>query len=310
MEKALPCVRRQARRHRDKNRDMKRSKQQLIWKLAAVLLAGSGLVSCSQDDATDLSSGTLPEGEYPLVLTASVDGMVTRSEGKDAWTGDGTEYIGVRMGTGGTAAQYVVDSNKESLSPASDDQTIYWQNTDPATISAWYPYETETATVDITDQSNGFAGFDYLSATAENITFGNTVELKFRHQMAKVSYTLIAGDGITETELADATVLFAGYTTATFSEGALTGTTNGWITPTAEDVLLVPQDMSSVQFIKLSINGSTYAFTPTDADLQAGCHYIYNITVNAEGLKVETSDSSIGWGEGSSGSGTVYMSSN
>ncbi len=292
---------------------MERSKSYLLRSVAAALLAGAGLVSCSKDDTAAPAQGeALPAGQYPLTLTASVEGMTTRSDGKDAWTGDGTEYIAVRMVTGETTtdSKYVISNTAgTSVQPAEGSETLYWQSSAATTITSWYPSEAQTD-VDITDQSSGFAAFDYLTATAEDQIYGNTVELKFKHQMAKVSYTLTS-DAFSDDDLNNATVLFAGYTTASFSEGTLTTseTENGWITPTDEDVLLVPQNMAGKQFIKVSINGSSYAFTPaadTDADLQAGCHYTYNITVKAEGLEVTASSSNIDWGSGSTASGTFY----
>ena len=144
--------------------------------------------------------------------------------------------------------------------------------------------------VDISDQSKGFAAFDYLTAVAENRTFQNPVELKFKHLMAKVSYTL-NGEGITNDELAAAIVQIAGYTSATFAEGELTGELNDWITPTSDkDALLVPQDMTGKKFIKVSINGKYFYYTPATNTsgglLEAGKHYHYTITVMPYGIKV------------------------
>lgn len=108
------------------------------------------------------------------------------------------------------------------------------------------------------------------------------MSLKFEHQMAKVSYTLKKGDGITDEDLRGAVVQIAGYTKASFSEGILTGMVDGWITPASNnDVLLVPQDMTGRPFIKVSINGNNFIYTPGEgaANLQSGTHYIYTITV-------------------------------
>ena len=57
---------------------MKRSRTQLLRSLAAAMLLGTAFASCSQDDMPQA------DGEYPLALTARVDGMATRSAGKDA----------------------------------------------------------------------------------------------------------------------------------------------------------------------------------------------------------------------------------
>lgn len=261
---------------------MKRSKTQLLRSLAAMMLS-AGLASCSQDDMPQTGGTPLPEGEYPLTLTASVDGMNTRATGKDAWV-DG-DMIGVRIGTDDATGCYELNSDgsmKNVITP------VYWQNTASSTVTAWYPYEGKKS-VDISDQSKGFVNIDFLTATAPEQNYQSSVSLKFEHQMAKVSYTLKKGDGITDEDLRGAVVQIAGYTKASFSEGILTGMVDGWITPASNnDVLLVPQDMTGRPFIKVSINGNNFIYTPGEgaANLQSGTHYIYTITVKKDGVEV------------------------
>lgn len=261
---------------------MNRSKLHLLRNMAALLLCASA-ASCSQDDMPQTGGTPLPEGEYPLTLTASVDGMNTRATGKDAWV-DG-DMIGVRIGTDDATGCYELNSDgsmKNVITP------VYWQNTASSTVTAWYPYEGKKS-VDISDQSKGFVNIDFLTATAPEQNYQSSVSLKFEHQMAKVSYTLKKGDGITDEDLRGAVVQIAGYTKASFSEGILTGMVDGWITPASNnDVLLVPQDMTGRPFIKVSINGNNFIYTPGEgaANLQSGTHYIYTITVKKDGVEV------------------------
>ena len=272
---------------------MKRSKTQLLRSLAAAMLLGAGLASCSQDDFADKpQGGSLPDGEYPLTLTARVDGMATRTSGKDAWA-DGDE-IGVRIGADGATGHYELNANgsvKEIITP------VYWQNTASATVTAWYPYGEQT-NVDISDQSEGFAAFDFLTATAEEQNYQSTVSLSFKHQMAKVSYTL-QGDGVTDEELQTAVVTLLGDATATFKDGVLeqADQTDGEITSCYNGdtrtgaALFVPQDMTNKAFIKVSMNNNTLTYTPTTEDsgiLMAGKVNSYTITVKADGIEVTT----------------------
>ena len=272
---------------------MKRSKTQLLRSLAAAMLLGAGLASCSQDDFADKpQGGSLPDGEYPLTLTARVDGMATRTSGKDAWA-DGDE-IGVRIGADGATGHYELNANgsvKEIITP------VYWQNTASATVTAWYPYGEQT-NVDISDQSEGFAAFDFLTATAEEQNYQSTVSLSFKHQMAKVSYTL-QGDGVTDEELQTAVVTLLGDATATFKDGVLeqADQTDGEITSCYNGdtrtgaALFVPQDMTNKAFIKVSMNNNTFTYTPTTEDsgiLMAGKVNSYTITVKADGIEVTT----------------------
>ena len=259
------------------------------------MLFGAGLASCSQDDMPQAGGTPLPEGEYPLTLTARVDGMNTRATGKDAWT-EGDE-IGVRIGSDGATGCYQLKSDgsmKNVITP------VYWQNTASSTVTAWYPYEGKKS-VDISDQSEGFAEIDFLTATALKQSYKSPVSLEFKHQMAKVSYTLQAGDGITEDDLKGVTVQIAGYTKASFSKGNVTGTDDGWITPASDnDVLLVPQNMTDRPFIKVSINGKDFTYTPSTeiaGTLKAGCHNTYTITVKRDEIVVEASQS-VTWGSG------------
>lgn len=262
---------------------MKINKLHLLWNMAALLLC-AGAASCSQDELGIEQGESLPPGKYPLTLTASVEGIKTRSVGKDTWA-DG-DKIGVRIGADGAPGCYELNPEdgtvKEALTP------VYWQSTAPATVTAWHPYEAQTAK-DISDQSKGYEAIDFLKATAENKRFTDKVDLSFIHQMAKVSYTLKKGDGITDEDLKRATVQIAGYTKATFSEGILKGTDDGWITPASDnDVLLVPQDMTNSPFIKVNITGNDFIYTPGEgaANLQSGTHYIYTITVKKDGVEV------------------------
>ena len=201
----------------------------------AVLLLCASAASCSQDELGIEQGEPLPPGKYPLELTASVEGIKTRSTGKDGWAeGD---KIGVRIGADGATGCY--ELNHEDGTVKEVHTPVYWQSTAPATVTAWYPFEAQTAK-DITNQSEGYEAIDFLKATAENKKFNDKVELSFIHQMAKVSYTLKKGDGITDNgitdnDLKEATVQIAGYTKASFSEGKLAGTDDGWITPTTAD---------------------------------------------------------------------------
>lgn len=264
----------------------------LLFLLPALALSGM-LASCSQEELPATDVGTpLPEGKYLLVLTASVGEMQTRSAGKDTWTEN--DPIGVRIGDAGAkVGKYLVKSD-ESTQPASERDALYWQNTASADITAWYPYEAQT-NVDISDQRGGYTNFDFLRAEIEADYKTQGIELQFKHQMAKVKYTLIHGEGMDEAALQNADVAISGYTKATFSEGVLTSSEseNGWITPTTDgEALLVPQGMSGKPFIKVSImvDGTSrdFVYTPEDgaANLESGYAYTYTITVKRTGIEV------------------------
>lgn len=248
------------------------------------LLPAAMLMSSCGAENLEEKGTPLPDGEYPLQLTASVDGMTSRTAGKDAWT-DG-DIIGVRIGDS-EPGKYKLDADggvKEFVTP------LYWQNTAPATVTAWYPYDSQN-NVDISDQTAGFADFDFLYASADNQSYSSPTVLKFKHRMAKVKYTLVKGDGITDEELAEVKVQLAGCIQASFSEGALSGAGDGWITPTSDnEALLVPKDMTGKKFINVEVNGTDFYYTPEEQDaglLAAGMVNTYTITVNAKSIDVK-----------------------
>lgn len=264
------------------------------WRdMAAAVLLCAGLASCSQDDIPGNPQGEpLPGGEYPLMLTASVDGIRSRAAGKDAWT-DGDE-IGVRIGEDGATGRYKLNADgtvKEAVTP------VYWKNSASATVKAWYPYADKKG-VYISNQSKGYAAYDFLTATAENQSYRTPATLVFKHQMAKVKYILQAGFGITEDELATASVQIRGYYRASFIQGTLTpyNATYEWYTPyatssTEGEALLVPQNMAGKQFIRVKINNQYFYYTPKAEEnvgnLVAGNAYTYTITVSVYGIEVE-----------------------
>ena len=256
--------------------------------LYSLLLAGA-LAGCSGDELEGQGSA-LPEGEYPLRLSAEVDELQTRAGGKDTWASG--DAVGIRKEGEDRVARYVIGENN-ALNPATPNQTLYWRTTDPATIKAWYPYEAQT-NVYIDDQSKGYAAFDFLYAEGEG-SYNQPTTLLFKHQMAKVEYTLVCGDGITYTDLVTATVKVYGEIRASFTEGILAAADqrDGEITSykdgTSGSAVVVPQDMTGEPLLKVSINGNNYIYTPETEEagnLVAGMRNTYRITVHKDRIEV------------------------
>ena len=256
------------------------------YKFLSVLLAAGLLTACGNDEP---GNAQLPSGKYPLELSATIGAPQTRSAGKEVWTGDGSETFGVRIGENGTVAKYVITDAAGNADAAPGSGQLYWDDTSRATVTAWMPYDAQTG-VKIFDQSAGFADFDYLAASAPGQSYLNPVALRFTHKMAKVHLVLKAGFGMTDADINAASVKVAGYTVANFSEGKLTGSEEGWITPAADhEALIVPQNMTGRKMIKVETAGITYIYTPdTEAagNLQEGHQYTYTITVNLDGIEV------------------------
>ena len=71
---------------------------------AALLLL---FASCSQEETGGVTP--LPDGKYPLQLTAELAQPQTRAGGKDTWTGG--DEIGVLLGEMPDAKKYVMDAS-------------------------------------------------------------------------------------------------------------------------------------------------------------------------------------------------------
>lgn len=260
--------------------------------LPVVMLICGVLASCSSEDE---STAPLPDGKYPLQLTAEVAQPQTRAGGKDAWTGG--EEIRVSLeGVFGNKT-YVMDASGNA-SPKDADNAFYWKNTDEARVSAWTPdIESET---DISDQSGGYAAFDVLYASAIG-RYDQAINLRFIHRMAKIEVILKAGEGITEEELEGATVTIFGDPLTHSTAGLVSpgDQSDGEIKPYYDaatkkyEALVPPQDMTGKPLVRISIGSNDFTYTPeTEAagkfDFFGGKRYAYTITVKANGIDVQS----------------------
>lgn len=259
--------------------------------LPVVMLICGVLASCSSEDE---STAPLPDGKYPLQLTAEVAQPQTRAGGKDAWTGG--EEIRVSLeGVFGNKT-YVMDASGNA-SPKDADNAFYWKNTDEARVSAWTPdIELET---DISDQSGGYAAFDVLYASAIG-RYDQAINLRFIHRMAKIEVILKASEGITEEELEGATVTIFGDPLTHSAAGLVSpgDQSDGEIKPYYDaatkkyEALVPPQDMTGKPLIRISIGSNDFTYTPeTEAagkfGFFGGKRYAYTITVKASGIDVQ-----------------------
>ena len=259
---------------------MKRIKSLFTFSLLACFVF---LFSCKDDEKTK----DLPDGESPLVLTTAIDRQVsTRATVDNLW--DGGEQVQVSI-DGAAAAAFTAAADGTLTSG-----TLFWQSAS-ITARAWYPAGW-TMQANQSAQS-GYQAADFIFAPETVITYAdrNTTPLTFNHKTAKVAVALVGGNGI---DISGAVVSFYGYTTGTAStttDGTLSGSNNGWVTPLTGigntcKALLIPQDMYDVEFVRVTLGGKDYFYTPAagEANLQAGKSYAYRITVNSDGLTIQS----------------------
>lgn len=277
-----------------------------ILSAATVLLFAA--TACTQDD---LGGGTLPEGEYPLVIRATGLQAVATPASRATVDGDWLGVQTVALSVGGTVKQYDVTASDadgyQSATLSSDTDPFWWTSRDPITVSAWWPYdandmETMPAVVVKADQSTkeGFEGSDFISAEAQTVQFDSPT-LEFSHRTARITVLLKPGDGITSVTGADVSV--TGLGTDNGNPATIRTYTSGGDT---YEALTAPQTVkASTPFIQVDLGGGTYYFRPhSDVVLAAGSRYTYTVNVNATGLTLEGCTIG-GWTDGGGESGTA-----
>lgn len=273
-----------------------------ILSAATVLLFAA--TACTRDDL----GGTLPEGEYPLVIRATgLQAVATPASTRATVDGDWQGVQTVALSVGGTVKEYdVTASDADGYKTAilsSDTDPFWWTSREDITVSAWWPYGTTMPDVVVKeDQSTkeGFEGSDFISAEAQAVQFDHPM-LEFSHRTARITVLLKPGDGIPSVTGANVSVTGLGTdngnpaTIRTYAAGSDT-----------YEALTAPQTVKvNTPFIQVDLGGGTYYFRlQSDVVLEAGCRYTYTVSVTAKGL--ELAGCTIGgWTDGGSESGNA-----
>ena len=190
---------------------------------------------------------------------------------------------------------------------------IFFQDDDPTTFSAYYPYDADggtlTATTDATAQQNQPA-MDFLYATGATASTHNPEvnftddtdaggkDCSFHHCMSQITLTFKAGSGVDFNTIKPTGYTLSGLvlegsfdtTTGTAETDAnaqtadLTMELDGALT---SSVILFPQSTTSIE---LSVNYNSQPYTATltvpEGALQAGNNYTYTVKVRNKGLEV------------------------
>lgn len=265
------------------------------------------LAACTNDDEN------LNDGSVAAVINAEIsDAVATRASGT-AWAE--RDEIGISESRFGyTNVPYRWESGK--FTPTGT--IIFFQDDDPTTFSAYYPYDADggtlTATTDATAQQNQPA-IDFLYATGATASTHNPevnftddtdaggTDCSFHHCMSQITLTFKAGSGVDFT-----TINPTGYTlSGLVLEGSFdttTGTaetddataaqdldmtlTNGALT---SSVILFPQTKASIG-LSVYYNSQPYTATLTipDGALKAGNNYTYTVTVRNKDLSIESAE--------------------
>lgn len=274
----------------------------LFFCAAALLFAAT---ACTQDD---LTNGTLPDGEYPLVINATGLQAMATPASRATVDGDWQGVQTVALSVGGTVKEYNVTASDadgyRSATLSSDTDPFWWTSREDITVSAWWPYGATMPDVVVKeDQSTkeGFEGSDFIAAEAQTVQFDNPT-LEFSHRTARITVNLKPGTGITSVTGADV------YVTGLGTDGGnptTISTYNATGTDTYEALAASQTVKANTPFIQVDLDGGTYYFRPqSDVALVAGSRYTYTVSVTAKGL--ELAGCTIGgWTEGGGESGTA-----
>lgn len=289
------------------------------------------LASCSSDEP---GQGGGPAADGAAVVTADIGSPSSRAA--DAQWGRG-DRIGISGSTG--SVDYVNvpyatndgDGTFEALNGVANG--IFFQNNQPATFSAYYPYREDVTSgntlikASTADQTQA-ESFDFLYASGATGSLSEpalnfTGDASFKHSMARLVITLTAApdggfsesmdvvtanstvtlDGIAlEGEFDTATGIAAA--TGSAAELSLSFPYTVSTTTARSSLILFPQAVGEVE-LNIEYDGSTYSctFTPT---LAAGKRYTANISLRKTGLTVGSATIT-DWEEGDSFTGDATI---
>ena len=273
-------------------------------RLFTFAVLGIALAACTNNDEN------LNDDPVAAVINAEIsDAVATRASGT-AWAE--RDEIGISESRFGyTNVPYRWESGK--FTPTGT--IIFFQDDDPTTFSAYYPYNaaggTLTATTDATAQQNQPA-IDFLYATGatasthnpevnftNNLSTGGT-DCSFHHRMSQITLTFEAGSGVDFNTIKPTGYTLSGLvlegsfdtTTGTAETDAnaqtadLTMELNGVLT---SSVILFPQSTASIG-LSVYYNSQPYTATLTipEGALKAGNNYTYTVTVRNKDLSISS----------------------
>ena len=261
--------------------------------------------ACTNDDEN------LNDDSVAAVINAEIsDAVSTRASGT-AWAE--RDEIGISESRFGyTNVPYRWESGK--FTPTGT--IIFFQDDDPTTFSAYYPYDADggtlTATTDATAQQNQPA-IDFLYATGATASTHNPevnftddtdaggTDCSFHHCMSQITLTFKEGSGVDFSTIQptgytlsglmltgsfDTTTGTAETDDATAAQGLDMTLTNGALT---SSVILFPQTKASIG-LSVYYNSQPYTATLTipDGALKAGNNYTWTVTVRNKDLSIES----------------------
>ena len=178
-----------------------------LFILAAFALA---IAACTQDEAAE---GTLPAGEYPVIIQANGLDVTATPVSRATVDGDwqGVQTVALKMGD--AVKEYTVTATDadgyKSATLSRTDYPFYWTSRNDITVSAWWPctdadgnFLTTMPAVQVLEDQSQLADFqksDFISAIDQAVKFDDPT-LEFTHRTARVAIELKPGTGFTSVD--------------------------------------------------------------------------------------------------------------
>lgn len=165
------------------------------------------LAACSNDESEHIANGS----KNAPTFTASIDGLVNTRAYNQVW--ENNDAIGI-TGTSGnkqyTNVKHITTGNG-NFDVADAAQTIYYQDDNNVSFTAYYPWSESTTITAGTEKQKEQSTFDFLYGTGTGSKASPNVALAFTHKMAKVVLTIKKGADVGFDEVKAAKLSLEGF---------------------------------------------------------------------------------------------------
>lgn len=258
----------------------KRIKRTAVSRWMAMTAAALTLGACSQSEET---VETLPEGKYPIELTATGLEPAVTPMTRATVEGDWSNVTTVAVQVDGVVKEYTVTPDGATTgaqAQLTSTDPFYWKSTADIKVSAWWPYSATKpdAVALVADQSNEtkYQGSDAIEAVDQTVTY-TAPKLAFKHRTAKMCVNVVNASN-------DAMAV----------DGVTVSLGSNVITPynpaDGNYRCLIPggtaTDANKLS-VKITVGGATYVYThPSAYTFDANKQYTFTLTVKRDGIQL------------------------
>ncbi len=269
-----------------------------------------GIVACSEDEIGNSDKWKV-EGVVPANFVGCINKAVSsRSTIEGIW--EPGNAIGISGGDKYINCKYVAETEgtDRHFTPATKEDSIYFDTSDPISFTAYYPYTGATGTaagvinktIMAEDQSEqNQTNIDYLFGTGQGSKASPLVALELEHKMALISFKFNNGYGVDLDQMENFTISglkLSGEFNPLNGNAVATSETTEDITIPADQYTGSSYTKSLIFFpqtnLDLNISASFGTYNVSGklpiTGLASGYKYTCSVTVNKGGLNVTVED--------------------